>query len=41
MTVSGTVVSESRVDRGMGHSGIHLLVKTADGEIPVHLGPDF
>jgi hypothetical protein len=25
----------------MGHSGVHLALKTADGEIPVHLGPDF
>jgi hypothetical protein len=41
VTVTGSVVSESRIDRGMGHSGVHLLVKTADGEIPVHLGPDF
>ncbi len=40
VTVTGTVTGETRVDRGMGHSGVHLLVKTADGEIPVHLGPD-
>jgi hypothetical protein len=41
VTVTGTVTGESRVDRGRGHSGVHLAVKTADGEIPVHLGPDF
>ena len=41
VTVSGAIVGETRVDRGMGHSGVHLLLKTADGEIPVHLGPDF
>lgn len=41
VTVQGTVLGESRIDRGMGHSGVHLSVKTADGEIPVHLGPDF
>ena len=41
VTVSGTVVAENRVDRGMGHAGVHLVVKTAEGEIPVHLGPDF
>ncbi len=40
-TVSGTVVAENRVDRGMGHKGVHLVVKTADGEVVVHLGPDF
>lgn len=41
VTVTGTVAGALRVDRGMGHSGVHLLVKTAEGEIPVHLGPDF
>ncbi len=41
VTLTGSVVGETRVDRGMGHSGVHLLVKTAEGEIPVHLGPDF
>ncbi len=41
VTVTGTVTGETRVDRGMGHSGVHLSLKTADGEIPVHLGPDF
>jgi hypothetical protein len=41
VTVTGTIVGESRVDRGMGHSGVHLQLKTAAGEIPVHLGPDF
>lgn len=41
VTVSGSVVSESRVDRGTGHTGVHVSLKTADGEIAVHLGPDF
>lgn len=41
VTVTGQIVQENRVDRGMGHSGVHLAVKTADGEITVHLGPDF
>ena len=41
VTVTGTIVGESRIDRGAGHSGVHLLVRTAEGEIPVHLGPDF
>jgi hypothetical protein len=41
VTVSGSVASESRIDRGTGHLGVHLSVKTPDGEIPVHLGPDF
>ena len=41
VTLTGSVVGETRVDRGMGHSGVHLLVKSAEGEIPVHLGPDF
>jgi hypothetical protein len=40
VTVSGTVTGETRVDRGRGHKGVHLALKTADGEIPVHLGPD-
>jgi hypothetical protein len=39
-TVTGTVTVENRVDRGMGHKGVHLVLKTAEGEIPVHLGPD-
>ena len=41
VTLTGSVVGETRVDRGTGHSGVHLLVKTAEGEFPVHLGPDF
>ncbi len=40
-TVSGTVVAVTRVDRGQGHLGVHLLLATPVGEIPVHLGPDF
>jgi hypothetical protein len=41
VTITGTVTGETRVDRGMGHSGVHLALKTAEGEIAVHLGPDF
>ena len=41
VTIAGTVTGENRVDRGMGHKGVHLVLKTAEGEIPVHLGPDF
>jgi len=41
VSMSGTVVAETRIDRGMGHKGVHLTLKTADGEISVHLGPDF
>jgi len=40
VTVSGTVTGETRVDRGRGHKGVHLTLKTADGETSVHLGPD-
>jgi hypothetical protein len=41
VSVSGTIVDVQRVDRGQGHAGVHLLLATPDGEIPVHLGPDF
>ena len=39
-TVSGTVESVGKFApmRGMGY-GIHLMVKTGKGTIPVHLGP--
>ena len=40
VTMSGTVTGETRVDRGHGHKGVHLTLKTAEGEIQVHLGPD-
>jgi hypothetical protein len=40
-TVTGTVIAENRVDRGRGHAGVHLTLRTGDGEIAVHLGPDF
>lgn len=39
-TVSGTVTAEKRVDAGDGHSGVQVVVKTAQGEVAVHLGPD-
>jgi len=41
VTVSGTVTGEARIDRGHGHKGVHLTLKTADEELAVHLGPDF
>jgi len=39
-TIRGEVikVEETAPMRGMGH-GVHLLVKTGEGTIPVHLGP--
>jgi hypothetical protein len=40
VTVSGTVTGEVRVDRGRGHKGVHLTLRTADGDVSVHLGPD-
>ena len=40
VTACGTVTGETRVDRGHGHKGVHLTLKTAEGEIQVHLGPD-
>lgn len=41
-TISGTVESVIKFTpmRGM-HYGIHLMVKTNEGIIPVHLGPDW
>ena len=41
-TVSGTVESVEKFTpmKGM-YSGIHLMVKTSEGVIPVHLGPDW
>ncbi len=39
VTVSGSVVAENRVARGNGHAGVHLILNTSDGQIPVHLGP--
>ena len=42
VTVTGEVVSVEKVAYRSGRSyGIHLLLKTADEEIPVHLGPSW
>lgn len=41
-TVSGEVISVDKVTYGRrGYTGIHLLLKTDNGEIPVHLGPSW
>lgn len=41
-TVSGEVISVEKVAYGRrGYSGIHLVLKTDNGEIPVHLGPSW
>jgi hypothetical protein len=40
VTVKGTVLGETRVDRGKGHKSVHLVVKVGDEQVSVHLGPD-
>jgi hypothetical protein len=40
VTVSGTVLAEFRVDRGKPQKGVHIALKTTEGQISVHLGPD-
>jgi DNA/RNA endonuclease YhcR with UshA esterase domain len=40
VTVKGTVLGETRVDRGKGHKAVHLVVKVGDEQVSVHLGPD-
>jgi hypothetical protein len=41
-TVSGEVISVDKVAYGRrGSYGIHVLLRTAKGEIPVHLGPSW
>lgn len=41
-TVSGEVMSVDKVARdGRGYHGVHLLLKTAKGELSVHLGPSW
>ncbi len=40
VTVKGTVLGETRVDRGKGHKAVHLVVKVGDDQVSVHLGPD-
>lgn len=41
-TVSGEVMSVDKVAYGRrGYHGVHLVLKTDKGEIPVHLGPSW
>jgi hypothetical protein len=41
-TVSGQVLSVDKIaSRRGGFYGVHLVMKTADGELPVHLGPSW
>ena len=40
VTVKGTVLGETRVDRGKGHKAVHLVVKVGEDQVSVHLGPD-
>ena len=41
VNVPGTVLGESRTERGSGHADVHVRLGTGMGELPVHLGPDF
>lgn len=41
-TVSGEVISIDRIAYGRhGYYGVHLLLKTTEGELAVHLGPSW
>jgi hypothetical protein len=41
-TVAGEVISVDKIASGArGYYGIHLMLKTQDGEIPVYLGPSW
>ena len=41
-TVSGEVLSIDKIAYGrQGYYGVHLTLKTADGELAVHLGPSW
>lgn len=41
-TVSGTVIAVEKIAYGgRGHYGIHLVLKTAKGKLPVDLGPSW
>lgn len=41
-TVSGEVLSIDKIAYGrQGYYGVHLTLKTADGELSVHLGPSW
>ncbi len=40
VTVQGTVLGETRTAHGKGPKSVRLVIKTADGQVPVHLGPD-
>jgi hypothetical protein len=38
---SGTVTKVEKVVMMEGHTGVHIKLKMADGEMQVHLGPDW
>ena len=40
VTVQGTVLGETRTAHGNGPKAVRLVIKTAEGQVPVHLGPD-
>lgn len=40
-TFSGTVTKVEKVAMMEGHTGVHVMLKMADAEIQVHLGPDW
>jgi hypothetical protein len=40
VTVKGTVLGETRVERGKGHKNVHLVLKVGEEQVSVHLGPD-
>lgn len=40
-TINGTIQGIEKVSNGTKNNGIHLLVKTKSGTIPVHLGPQW
>jgi hypothetical protein len=40
VTVNGTVLGEQRVDNGKGAKAVRLVLKVADDQVSVHLGPE-
>lgn len=40
-TIKGEVINIETITGKRGPSGVHLTLKTAEGEIPVHLGPQW
>ena len=40
VTLSGTVLGEQRVESAKGQKGVRLVLKTADQQVSVHLGPE-